>query len=358
MKFAFLIQGEGRGHMTQAITLREMLISEGHEVVAILVGTSVQRKIPDFFYDKIYLPVITFESPNFIIDKEGKGILILKSLWFNIKRWRIYFKSMHTIDEVLKNSDTEIVINFYELLGGLYFKKYKPSYKHICIGHQLLVLHPSFDLPKGKLFDSFFLKLNTKLTCLRADKLLALSFRPLADYDKKRLVVVPPLLRSEIFTIKAHNRNYLLAYILNEGYKKELLDWHIRNPQHELHYFSDIRDNVSERQIAPNLIWHSLDDVSFLNYMAGCKAYATSAGFESICEAMYMQKPIMTVPTKGHYEQVTNSFDASLTGRAIPSTSFELDHLLAFIESYPHTNSEYQKWAQNAKFIIINHLTL
>ena len=33
--------------------------------------------------------------------------------------------------------------------------------------------------------------------------------------------------------------------------------------------------------------FHQLDDVKFLRYMAGCKAYATTAGFESVCEAMY-----------------------------------------------------------------------
>lgn len=31
------------------------------------------------------------------------------------------------------------------------------------------------------------------------------------------------------------------------------------------------------------LSFHQLDDVKFLRYMAGCKAYATTAGFESVC---------------------------------------------------------------------------
>ena len=34
MKFLFIVQGEGRGHLTQAITLEEMLLRNGHEVVA------------------------------------------------------------------------------------------------------------------------------------------------------------------------------------------------------------------------------------------------------------------------------------------------------------------------------------
>ena len=43
MKFLFIVQGEGRGHFTQAITLEEMLLRNGHEVVEVLVGKSSTR---------------------------------------------------------------------------------------------------------------------------------------------------------------------------------------------------------------------------------------------------------------------------------------------------------------------------
>ena len=32
MKFLFIVQGEGRGHFTQAITLEAMLLRNGHQV--------------------------------------------------------------------------------------------------------------------------------------------------------------------------------------------------------------------------------------------------------------------------------------------------------------------------------------
>ena len=35
MKFLFIVQGEGRGHFTQAITLEEMLLRNGHEVAEV-----------------------------------------------------------------------------------------------------------------------------------------------------------------------------------------------------------------------------------------------------------------------------------------------------------------------------------
>lgn len=38
MKILFIVQGEGRGHLTQAISMEKLLRSNGHEVVEVLVG--------------------------------------------------------------------------------------------------------------------------------------------------------------------------------------------------------------------------------------------------------------------------------------------------------------------------------
>ena len=49
MKILFIVQGEGRGHLTQAISMERLLRSNGHEVVEVLVGKSESRRLPGFF---------------------------------------------------------------------------------------------------------------------------------------------------------------------------------------------------------------------------------------------------------------------------------------------------------------------
>ena len=46
--FVFAVQGEGRGHLTQAIATYELLLSRGHKVAAVLIGSSSRREIPSF----------------------------------------------------------------------------------------------------------------------------------------------------------------------------------------------------------------------------------------------------------------------------------------------------------------------
>ena len=49
MKIMFTVQGDGRGHMTQAIAAVQTCERHGHEVVAVTIGMNPGRTIPDFF---------------------------------------------------------------------------------------------------------------------------------------------------------------------------------------------------------------------------------------------------------------------------------------------------------------------
>lgn len=46
MKVLFIVQGEGRGHLTQAITMEELLCRNGHEVVEVLVAKAIRAVCP------------------------------------------------------------------------------------------------------------------------------------------------------------------------------------------------------------------------------------------------------------------------------------------------------------------------
>lgn len=83
MKVIFVIQGEGRDHLTQALALKQMLLHEGHEVVKVLVGKSKNRVIPEFFQNKIGTPIEVFDSPNFLPSKDNRKFNLLRSLAYN-----------------------------------------------------------------------------------------------------------------------------------------------------------------------------------------------------------------------------------------------------------------------------------
>ena len=118
MKVLFIVQGEGRGHLTQAITMEELLRRNGHEVVEVLVGKSNSRCLPGFFNRSIQAPVKRFLSPNFLPTPANKRASLARSVAYNLTRLPVYLKSMHYIHRRIEESGAELVINFYELLTG------------------------------------------------------------------------------------------------------------------------------------------------------------------------------------------------------------------------------------------------
>lgn len=350
MKFLFIIQGEGRGHLTQSIALRQLLTEAGHEVVGVMVGKSPARQLPDFFLRQMKLPIYPFESPNFLPTAKNKQVHLMRSLAYNLFRLPKYLRSMHYIQQVIRESEVDVVVNFYELLTGLTYLVYRPSAVLVCVAHQYLFLHPDFEFPRANRLSLFSLRLFTRLTAIGATQRLALSFRKMREVPRDRIVVVPPLLRRELFDMKASKGNYLHGYLLNSGYSEEIRSWHGQHPTVAMHFFWDKKDAQVETKIDEGLSFHRLDDQLFLRYMAGAKAYATTAGFESVCEAMYWGKPILMVPT--HIEQVCNAFDAQRTGCCAVADQFDLDALLAISEQ-PIDPSVFRHWVQQANWLIL-----
>lgn len=332
MKFLFIVQGEGRGHMTQAIALSQKLESWGHTVSAVCIGKSARREIPTFVYQKITAPIYLFESPNFVTDEKQKSILLWKTITYNLSQIGKYQKSLGILDEQVKKYKPDVILNFYDMLGGLYKALYRPSGHYWTIGHQYLIEHPDFPFAPGQPLGKWLFKLNTKITAINASKLLALSFRPMAPAANKKLYVLPPLLRKEVKNLQPKNDGFFLCYMVNPGYGQEVINFAKANPNVQIVAFWDHKSIPDGYNPVPNLIFHQVNDQLFLEKMASCKGLVSTAGFESICEAMYLGKPVMMVPVAGQYEQPCNAMDAEISGAGIQSTDFDFRKLIEYID--------------------------
>lgn len=357
MRYLFVVQGEGRGHLTQAIALSRMLRRHGHEVVEVLVGKSNNREVPAFFLEKIGAKVRTFASPNFCYGKDHKKVKLTKSILLNITvgKLREYRKSVSLIHHRVEKTSPDVVINFYEILAGLMNLRFRAHVPFVCIAHQFLMKHPDYPYGNGTGREEMLLRLNNTLCSIGATKTLALSFYPLKDFYRERLAVVPPLLRGEVLDMVPGNRDYILGYMLNPGYFDEVKEWHRSNPTREAHFFWDKKNAPKTFKVNDKLAFHRIDDVEFLKYMQDCSGYVTTAGFESVCEAMYLGKPVMMIPT--HVEQEINAADAAGTGSGIVNKTFDVSRLVEYIPSYKADTNSFRRWVQSAEELFIRHLT-
>lgn len=356
MKYLFIIQGEGRGHLTQAIALAEMLQKNNHQVVGALVGTADGEKIPSFFTEKFSAKSFAFASPCLVYCKKTKALDIYKTLTNTILKTKTYISSLRKIQTTFNQLKPDVIINFYDVLGGIHQFLFRPKVPMVCIAHQYLLLNPDFKHPKKHWLDKFLVNTNTRITALGAVKKLALSFTPFSNDEKQQIYTIPPLLRSEIEDIKPTTENYILVYMTQHSLADELLKWHAKNPKVVVHCFWDKPQNTEIYKYSRNLHFHRINGQKFLEMMQNCKGLVTTAGFESVCEAMYLGKPTMMIPVPKHYEQACNALDAKRAGAGISGIKFDLTAFLDYIPHYQNISSDFQTWHSRSSFIFLREV--
>lgn len=313
MKYMFIIQGEGKGHMTQAIAIKELIESEGHEVSSVLVGTNKKRAIPEFVRSNFDCRVITMSSPSFVFEKDG-GINVWKSIISNVYSFPKYLISLRRIHQQINKIKPDVVINFYDPIFGIYRLIGGKCNKSFSIGHQFMFLHPNYVSNKSneKKLEMIGAKYFTKLIGYKSKK-IALSITEEVPIDG--IVIVPPILREDVFKGKIENDGFVLIYTMSSGYGKEFLMESPKNVKFEV-FTEKFWPSDSDVMEFGNITFNKLDGKKFLEYMKKCEMVVCTAGFETASEASYLGKKVMVIPTKNHSEQYFNGWDFQLNGLA------------------------------------------
>lgn len=337
--YVFIVEGEGRGHLTQCISLYERFKERGDIVSCIIIGKGKNRKIPEFFYNKIgkEVEIIEIESPSFIFDKNNKGIDLTKTVYFNFLNSKKWLRNINKIKTLVNKYKPDRIINFYNILGGIFnlFYNHKEFY---CIGHQYIIDHPEFIFPdKSKKSEINSFKNINKLTSFNCKRKIALSFY--RTYNYKNILISPPIIREEIKKLKTRDDDFILCYVVNNGYKNELMN--VIDEKTRLEIFGDGMDDIDGKEIGENVYWNKLDDFNFLDKMSRCSYYVTTSGFESVCESLYLGKNLITSPVKNHFEQKCNAKDLEKIG----IKTFDNFKDIEIIENKP--NIDFKKWVNS-----------
>jgi uncharacterized protein (TIGR00661 family) len=349
-RFIFTVQGEGRGHLTQAISLTQIAREAGHEVVGYAVGSFQGRKIPAFFAQFIGdTPLIQYESPSINYGK-GKSVQLGKTALQAFTKFGTYWNSATQLGEFIEELQPDGIINFYESITGLYNLKTGSKIPCMSVGHQYLLLSEHFTSITEKAVDRFLLNINTKITAIGSRKLLGLSFRTLPNDTKRNIITVPPLLRQEVKSIQPQSGERWLAYLTHYRLADEIMAWSAQNPEVQLDCFWDNPTQKSENQYSESLTFHPIDAEKYLTKMTTCAGLISTAGFESVAEAMYLGKPVMMVPVPNHIEQMINAHDGELSGAGVQARTFDLSIFKDYLPKHESVQDTFQHWVAQANF--------
>ena len=355
MKIMFCVLGEGRGHMTQAMAVKEMAEAAGHQIVAVTLGASAQRPMPAYFASAMkievrQLPTLEFKYKN---NRSVSNTATLLGVFGKLPK---YFRILRQLDDIVRETQPDVIINFFEPMAAFYAITRRKRPPVVAIGHQFMFQHPDYVHAPHLWKQLLSMKIYTRLLGARATK-LALSLYEVPDLPKKRIIVGPPILRKQLFQLESKpNGDFALVYLLNHGYAGQIIAWSEKNPQTKLHCFYDKPGAPAEFQHSPSLTFHKLDGEKFLTMMAECRHVVCTAGFESVSEAAWLGKPLFLVPVENHVEQQVNAIDAQQFGIGLAEKSFNLDRLAELPDCLP--TEKFRNWTSRAPeklFTAIEH---
>jgi hypothetical protein len=308
--YSLIIQGEGKGHFSQAAALAERLSENNSVIKRIYLGRSFFRSTPDYFSSLSEVPLKKFFSPNFIRTTNRKGIRIVLSFFLHILFAPVYIFEACRIGFYLRKDKNDVVYNFYDPIGGLATRWWgRKKTEFVFISHHFYLSHPDFIHPYGMEQAFFWLQYMNRFMMRSADRVLALSFR--TGKKNRKNEVVPPLVDSRILGNQSSHSGKDLCYFLNPGFISEMLSFYHDSPEIQADIYTEWIPNI---QVPENVSIHKPSRGAFIKSMKECKRIITTSGFDTVAEAFYLGIPVYLIPTENHYEQYCNALDASRTG--------------------------------------------
>ena len=290
-KIVFLIQGEGRGHISQSIALKQIIKdcypdSQIHAFVA-----NNHRGWPPYLeqeYENLY------DYDTFEFKYKNGALCKASSLWHNVKNLKLIKKSIKNVKNKIKEIKPDLVVNFFETTTPfLNIKKICPDAKLLSIGRQ-------YYLPFA--VSGFWANMFIKWTARGSDQVWAMNYFDDVDVPKN-YKLLPPLLEKKILKAVPTTEDFDLVYSVNtqSGYGD------LKFPANIKIYSNYKTKSVEEFQDFRCRIEHIPVSSDFKQDLVRCRSVTCSSGFETTSEAIYLGKTLYTRPTPNHGEQIFNS---------------------------------------------------
>ena len=333
MKILFGVQTEGNGHITQCIATKQYLQSQGIEVTTAFAAKK-KRGLSKYFTDEFN--VVDYDGFDFVFDSVGR-VVIWKTILNNTFELPRLIVSFIKICSIIQKEKPDAIFNYYEPLVGLTALFFK-NIKYVSFGHQYAMDSVIYPRINGYIVQKLFLSIINKITSIRA-KIVALSYY---EFNDTTMIVSPPILRAESYSISDKKEDFVLVYLMNEDMLPQLISQAKKYPDINIQCFTKLTKQYDE---LPNLKLFNLDGKLFQEKMKVCKAVVCSGGFETSAEAIYQNKPLLMIPMPNHYEQHANCNDAYLSSYAIYSESIDLSK----IPKYQLGN---KKWFDTYQYVL------
>jgi len=287
----YSVCGEGLGHAIRSAVVIEELLKKYD--VYVFSSDRAYKYLSEKF-DNVY------EIGGFNTVYQDNSIKNRKTLYKAIKDTPSHLKENYAIlYRKARKLKPNIIITDFENYSNILAKLL--NIPILSVDNIHMITKTKVDYPKNSQTEMLKSKGVIKSFMIRPKKYILTSFFYPEVKNPEKVVIYPPIIRDDIIRLKPSYGNYIFVYQTSQTNKKLLNSLKKVDEKFVIYGFNQDKTDS-------NLTFRKFNETKIYDDMKNCKAIITNGGFSLITEAIYLKKPIYSIPAKGNFEQLLNGF--------------------------------------------------
>jgi uncharacterized protein (TIGR00661 family) len=296
MRILYGVTGEGMGHATRSKVILEHLVSR-HDVQIVVSGRAHQ------FLTRAFPQLQVHEIAGLTMVYEDNRVRKSKTAWQLIKSIAGFTENVEVMERIWESFRPELCIADFDSCAYLFARQYRLPVLSIDNMQVINRCKLEVDVPPDEATSYRLAKTIVKGKLPRCDHYLVTSFF-FPPVRKKRTSLYPPILRQAILEARQDatrpQDGHVLVYQTSDTFT-ELVPTLQRLGQRFVVY------GLKRNEELGNVTLKDFSEAGFVHDLRTARAVLAGGGFSLMGEAVYLGKPMLSVPLQGQFEQTCNA---------------------------------------------------
>lgn len=297
--------GEGQGHSSRVLTVSRALMRMGHEIKVLASNKAhavLREQLPD-----------VREIPGFFFVYLNNRVELFASFRGNLPLILERSRTVRQIRDLIEDWQPHLAITDFEPF--LPRAAHQSGLRCISLDHQGVIPHARPRLPLAQRIPALAARTVVGLTGYREDARFATSFFYPPAPRGGNIRFFPPILRDRVLGITPRDDQYVVVYQTSSSFTH--LPALLKQLPFQCKVFAFERTGVDG-----NLSYFPRSDTRFIEEVGGASWILTNGGYTLMSEALYLGKPVFSLPVDWQFEQWLNAWHLQDLGYGLMCEDF------------------------------------